>query len=61
VDDATARADAERLKLAAPLMDAQVVSANAEGGPGATPAPATTSMTGASEPDIVLRRAGMNP
>jgi len=56
-DDATARADAERLKAAAPSIDAQVVAANTAGGPGAAPA----AVTGPGEPDIVLRRAGMNP
>ena len=60
-DDATARADADRLKLAAPSMDAQVVAANATGGPGAAPVAAPSAMTAAPGPDIVLRRAGMNP
>ena len=55
-DDASARADAERLKSAAPSLDAQVVAANAAGGPGAAP-----SMTGEPGPDIVLRRAGLTP
>ena len=58
-DDAAARADAARLKLAAPSIEPQVVAAHADGGPGGAPAPA--AMTGAREPDIVLRRAGMNP
>ena len=56
-DGAAARADAERLKLAAPTIDAQVVAANAAGGPGAAPAPVTPG----ADPDIVLRRAGVNP
>jgi len=47
-DDAAARADAERLKLAAPTIDAQVVGA---------PAPVTPG----TDPDIVLRRAGVTP
>ena len=59
-DDTAARADADRLKLAAPSIDAQVVAAAADGGPGAAPAP-PPAMTGARQPDIVLRRAGMNP
>jgi len=58
-DDAAARADAERLKAAAPSIGAQVVAANAAGGPGA--APAAAAVTGPRAPDIVLRRAGMNP
>ena len=36
-DDAAARADVDRLRLAAPSLDAQVVIANAAGGPGAAP------------------------
>ncbi len=55
-DDAAARADVDRLKTAMPSLDAQVVAANASGGPGAAPAPA---MTGSRDADIVLRRAGM--
>ena len=51
-DDAAARADAGRLKSSIPAIDPQVVAANASGGPGAPPARA---------PDILLRRAGMNP
>jgi general secretion pathway protein A len=47
-DDAAARADADRLMTAVPAIEAQVVAANAAGGPGAAP-------------DVVLRRAGMNP
>jgi len=58
-DDAAARADVERLKAAAPSIGAQVVAANAAGGPGA--APAAAAVTGPVGPDIVLRRAGMNP
>ena len=60
-DDATARADADRLKLAAPSIEAQVVAAAADGGPGAAPATTPAAVTGARQPDIVLRRAGMNP
>ena len=41
-DDAPARADVERLRAAAPSIDAQVVAANAAGGPGAAPAAAVT-------------------
>jgi len=59
-DDAAARADAARLLAAAPSLDAQVVAANAAGGPGAAPA-AAAAVTDPREPDIVLRRAGMNP
>jgi zona occludens toxin (predicted ATPase) len=58
-DDAAARADAERLKSASPSLDAQVVAANAAGGPGVTPA--ATPVTGQGIADIVLRRAGINP
>jgi general secretion pathway protein A len=58
-DDASARADVERLRAAAPALDAQVVAASAAGGPGA--APTTGAVTGSREADIVLRRAGMNP
>jgi hypothetical protein len=54
-DDAAAKADAARLKSAAPLLDAQVVAANATGGPGA----ATTVVTAPRDADIVLRRAGI--
>jgi len=54
-DDAAARADADRLKAAAPSLEAQVVAANAAGGPGAA------AVTGSPAPDIVLRRAGLNP
>jgi hypothetical protein len=56
-DDAAARADVDRLRTAAPTLDAQVVVANAAGGPGAAPADA---MTGGSDPAVVLRRAGLN-
>jgi general secretion pathway protein A len=55
-DDAAARADVERLKTAAPSLDAQVVAANAAGGPGGAPAPVVTGQA-----DIVMRRAGINP
>jgi hypothetical protein len=58
-DDAAARADVERLKAAAPALDAQVVAAGAAGGPGA--APGRAAATGSGDTDIVLRRAGMNP
>ena len=51
-DDATARADADKLKTSIPAIDPQVVAASASGGPGAAPSRA---------PDILLRRAGMNP
>jgi hypothetical protein len=47
-----AHADAAKLKSSIPAIDPQVVAANASGGPGAAPARA---------PDILLRRAGMNP
>jgi general secretion pathway protein A len=57
IDDAAARADVERLKSAAPALDAQVVAANAAGGPGAAVA---TAVTGPNDTDIVLRRAGLN-
>ncbi len=49
-DDAAARADVERLKVVAPAIDMQVVSANVDGGPGAAP-----------QPDNLLRRAGITP
>jgi type II secretory pathway predicted ATPase ExeA len=57
-DDAVARADADRLKAAVPAIEAQVVSANPAGGPGAARAAA---VTGSPAPDVVLRRAGMTP
>ena len=50
--DASARADAAKLKAAVPAIDPQVVGANGAGGPGAGPAP---------DAGILLRRAGMNP
>ncbi len=59
-DDAAARADAERLRSAEPSLDPQVVAANTPGGPGAAPA-AAAAVTGSSQPDMVVRRAGMNP
>ena len=49
-DDASARADAAKLKSAVPSIDPQVVAAHASGGPGASPSP-----------DPAIRRAGMNP
>ena len=55
-DDEAARADVERLRTAAPSLDAQVVAASPASGPGAAPA-----VTGSRDPDIVLRRAGLNP
>jgi len=51
-DDGAARTDAVKLKSSIPAIDPQVVAAKAAGGPGAAPARA---------PDILLRRAGMNP
>jgi cell division protein FtsN len=54
-DGQAARADVERLRNAAPSLDAQVVVANAVGGPGAAPA-----VTADDDPAIVLRRAGLN-
>jgi len=54
VDTSAARADADRLKSAAPLLDAQVVAATSTGGPGAAEA-----VTDSRDPDIVLRRAGL--
>ena len=51
-DDASARADADRLKAALPAIEPQVVAANQSGGPGAAPA---------RDAGILLRRAGMNP
>jgi general secretion pathway protein A len=51
-DDAAARVDAEKLKKSIPAIDPQVVAASASGGPGAAPPGA---------PDILIRRAGMNP
>jgi general secretion pathway protein A len=57
-DESAARADVERLRAAAQSLDVQVVAANPAGGPGAA---AVASVTGSREPDIVLRRAGMNP
>jgi general secretion pathway protein A len=51
-DDTAARADAAKLKTSVPAIDPQVVAASASGRPGAAPPPA---------PDILLRRAGMNP
>ena len=51
-DDASARADAEKLKAAVPAIDPQIVAANASGGPGAAPG---------RDGGIPLRRAGMNP
>ena len=56
-DDAAARADADRLKAVVPSIEAQVVAATAAGGPGA----AHAAVTEAPAPDIVLRRAGLNP
>jgi general secretion pathway protein A len=51
-DATAARTDAVKLKSSIPAIDPQVVAAHAAGGPGAAPARA---------PDILLRRAGMNP
>jgi hypothetical protein len=51
-DDATARADADRLKQALPSMNVQVVAADSAGGPGSAPL---------AEPEIPVRKAGMAP
>jgi len=51
-DDASARADAAKLKAAVPAIDPQVVAANTSGGPGAA---------SGRDAGILLRRAGMNP
>ena len=51
-DERTARIDADRLKLAAPSVDARVVTAETAG---------RAAAASAAEPEIVLRRAGIDP
>jgi type II secretory pathway predicted ATPase ExeA len=51
-DERTARMDADRLKRAAPSVDARVVTTETAG---------RAAATSAAEPEIVLRRAGIDP